>query len=196
MDEMKSALERAMERADRLGKPTEEDVRRWKYEPEGIKLASRCLEEDCHIPAEIEKFDDDVKQYVFKAAEDVLIKNIDLPRNDHAKRVSKRAMEAIKDLKQDKVGLENIYTQLRRVFTHYEQEGEQQRKQAYENAKRDVEMKMRQAIQRQPALASSPNLETEVEQQFQQELRRALAQLETQYIKMLEDCKLQISSLK
>ena len=196
MDEMKSALERAMERADSLGKPTEEDVRRWKYEPEGVKLASRCLEEDCYIPSEIENYDDDVRKYVVKAAEDVLIKNIDLPRNEHAKRVSKKAMEAIKDLKQDKVALENIYTQLRRVFTHYEQEGEQQRKQAYDTVKRDVEAKMRQAIQRQPALASNPNLEAEVEQQFQQELRRAFSQLETQYIKVLEDCKTQIASLK
>ena len=47
MDEMKSAFERAMERAEGLGKPSDEDQKKWKYEPEGAKLATRCLEEDC-----------------------------------------------------------------------------------------------------------------------------------------------------
>jgi hypothetical protein len=46
MDEMKSAFERAMERAESLGKASEEDLKKWKYIPEGEKLAARYMKDE------------------------------------------------------------------------------------------------------------------------------------------------------
>jgi hypothetical protein len=93
------------------------------------------------------------------------------------------------------VSVENVYTKLRRIFNHYEQEGEQQRRQAYEAVKRDVEAKMQQAIQQQLGVAGSMKINVETQPQFQQEWRRALAQLESQYLKLLDECKQEISSI-
>ena len=192
MDEMKSAFERAMERAESLGKASEEDLRRWKYLPEGEKLAAKYLINECDLVVEIGRYDDDARQLVSEGAQGILAKNIDLPRNELAKKANKKAMEAIKELKHDKVSLENVYTKLRRILNHYEQEGEQQRGQAYEAVKRDVEAKMRQALQQQPGASASGRIDVESHPQFQQELRRALAQLELQYLTLLGEYKQEI----
>ena len=195
MDEMKSAFERAMERAESLGKASEEDLRKWKYLPEGEKLAAKYLKDECDLVVEIGKYDDNVRQHVVEGAQGILVNNIDLPRNELAKRTSKKAMEAIKELKRDKVSVENVYTKLRRIFNHYEQEGEQQRRQAYEAVKKDVEAKMQQAIQQQLGAAGSMKINVETQPQFQQEWRRTLAQLESQYLKLLDECKQEISNV-
>ena len=192
MAEMKSAFERAMERAESLGKASEEDLRKWKYLPEGERLAAKYLKDECDLVAEIGRCDDNVRKHVVEGAQGILVNNIDLPRNEFAKRTNKKAMEAIKELKRDKVSVENVYTKLRRIFNHYEQEGEQQRRQAYEAVKRDVEAKMQQAMQQQLGAAAPMKINVETQPQFQQEWRRTLAQLESQYLRLLDEYKQEI----
>ena len=202
MDEMKSAFERAMERAESLGKASEEDLKKWQYLPEGEKLAARYLRDEFDLMAELGKYDDKTRQLVSQGAQEVFIRNMDLPRNDFAKKKNKHVMEAIKELKRDKVGIENVYTKLRRLFSHYEKEGEQQRRQTYEAVKRDFEAKLMQAIQQQQqqqlAGGASPTAKISAEShpQFQQEWRRVLAQLDSQYLKLLEEYKKEISSVR
>ncbi len=195
MSEMKSAFERAMERAESLGKASEEDLRKWKYLPEGEKLAAKYLRDECDLVIEIGRYDDNARPLVAEGAQGILANNIDLPRNEHAKKANKKAMEGIKDLKRDKVSLENVYTKLRRIFNHYEQDGEQQRKQAYEAVKSDVEAKLRQAMQQQHGAAADMKINVEAQPQFQQEWRRALAQLDSQYLTLLEEYKREILSV-
>lgn len=191
MDEMKSALERAMERADRLGKASEEDRRKWQYLPEGEKLAAEHMKGGSDLLVELGKYDDDARPHVAEGAQKVLVGSMDLPRNDVAKARNKKAMEAIKELKRDKVGVENVFTKIRRVFNHYEQEGEQQRRQAYEEVKRDVEAKLRQAMQ-QSGQEAPEKMNVESQPQFQQEWRRAVSQLDSQYINLLDEYKQEI----
>lgn len=192
MDEMKSAYERAMERAESLGKASEEDMTKWKYLPEGAKLAAKYLRDEFDLATEIGKYEEKARQLVVQGAQEAFLRNIDLPRNDLAKKKSKKVMEAIKELKRDKVGIENVYTKLRRVFSHYEKEGEQQRRQTYEAVKRDFEAKLMQAAQQQIGAAPPPKINVESHPQFQQEWRRVLAQLDSQYLKLLEEYKKEI----
>ena len=196
MDDMKSALERAMERADSLGKASEEDRKKWKYIPEGEKLAVKCLEGDSDIISELSKYANDERDYIIEGAQQVLIMNIDLPRNDAIRAKNKRAMETIKEMKHDKVGVENVYTKIRRVFTHYEQEGEQQRKQAYEEVKRAVEAKLIQLLQQQKGQTTPMKIDIEKQPQFQQEWRRVLSQLDSQYLNLLDEYKQEIAQIK
>jgi hypothetical protein len=196
MDEMKSAYERAMERADSLGKASEEDLAKWKYIPEGEKLAARYLKEEYDISAELGKYDDKVRKYVLEGTQEVLIRNIDLPRNEFTKKRNKMVMEAIKELKRDKVGIENVYTKLRRLFSHYEKEGEQQRRQTYEAVKRDFEAKLMQAAQQQLSTAPPPKVNVENHPQFQQEWRVVMAQLDSQYLRLLDEYKKEILNVR
>jgi hypothetical protein len=195
MGEMKSAFERAMERVERLGEASEDDRKKWKYRPLGEKLAAGYLKDGCDMAAELGKYGDDERRYVIEGAQEVLIRNIDLPRKEIAKKANKQAMEAIKELKRDKVGLENVYTKLRRIFSHYEQEGEQQRKQAYEAVKRDVEAKLQQAMQQQLGTSAPMKINVETQPQFQQEWRQALVQMDAQYLTLLEEYKREIRAV-
>jgi len=195
MSEMKSAFERAMERAESLGKASDEERKKWKYLPEGEKLAAKYLKDECDLLGEMDKYDAATRPLVAEGAQGILINNIDLPRNEQAKKVNRKSMEAIKELKRDKAGLENIYTKLRRVFSHYEQEGEQQRRQAYEAVKNDVEAKIRQAMQQQTGAPANMKINVEAQPQFQQELRRVMVQLDSQYLTLLEEYKQEILNI-
>ena len=196
MDEMKSAYERAMERAEGLGKASEEDLTKWKYFPEGAKLAAKYLRDEFDLATEIGKYEEKVRQHVVQGAQEAFLRNIDLPKNDLAKKKSKKVMEAIKELKHDKVGIENVYTKLRRVFSHYEKEGEQQRRQTYEAVRRDFEGKLMQASQQQPGAAPPPKVNVDSHPQFQQEWRRVLTQLDSQYLKLLDEYKKEILTIR
>jgi len=195
MDEMKSALERAMERADGLGKASGEELKKWKYVPEGEMLAGKCLKGECDLVVELSKYDDEARQHIVKGAEEVLVGNLDLPRNEELKRGNKKVMEAIKVMKHNKVDIENIFTNIRRTFDHYEKQGEQQKKQAYENLKRDFEAKLRQAAQQQLGMAAPAGFDVERHPQFQEEWRMVQVRLESQYITVLNEYKRQISSI-
>lgn len=196
MDEMKSAFERAMERAESLGKASEEDLKKWKYGPEGEKLAAKYLREDLDLTTELGKYDDKVRKHVIEGIQGVFIRNIDLPRNEAAKRKNKKVMEAIKEMKRDKVSIENVYTKMRRIFNHYEKEGEQQRRQNYEALKMDFEAKLMQAAQQQLGASPPPKINIEAHPQFQQEWRRVLAQLDSQYLRLLEEYKKEILTVR
>jgi len=195
MGEIKSAFEKAMEKVESLGEASEEELMRWKYIPKGQKLAASYLKDECNLAVEVGKYGDKEKPIVTEGAEEILLRNINLPVNDFAKKNNKKAMEAIKALKNDKGGVENVYSKIRHVFSHYEQEGEQQRKQSYEMLKQDFQAKIQQ-VMRQQGLPAGANIDVERQPQFQEEWRRISSQLDSQYYKLLDEYKQEITSIR
>ena len=195
MGDIKSALEIAMEKAEKLGKATDEERLNWKYVPEGEKLAAKYIKQDCNLVAELSKYEENVTRYVREGAVDILVRNINLPKSDLTRRNNKRAMDGLKTLKSDKVGVENIYTKLRRIFEHYMETGEQQRKQTYETLKAEFEARMQQAVQQQLGPLPGIKIDVEREPQFQEEWRKIQAQLDSQYIKLLDEYKQELRGI-
>ena len=195
-EEIKSALEIAMEKVEKLGEVTDEERLRWKNVPMGEKLAARYLKQNLNLLSELGKFDESAKKYVIEGAQDVLIPNIELPRNDYLRKKNKREMEGIKILKNDKVGAENVFSKMRRVFDHYTEQGEAQRKQAYESLKVDVEAKIQQALKQQMGAMVNARIDVESQPQFQEEWRRMLAQLDGQYTRLLDEYKQELLAIK
>ncbi|MEE9366177.1 MAG: hypothetical protein V3W44_05760 [Dehalococcoidales bacterium] len=194
-EEIKSALEIAMEKVEKLGEVTEEERMKWKYVPEGEKLAARYLKQNLNLLSELGKFEEKAKGYVIGGAQDVLIRNVELPRNDYLRKKNKRVMEGIKLLKNGKVSAENVFSKMRRVFDHHAEQGEQQRKQAYESLKVDVEARIQQAVKQQMGSLANVRIDVESQPQFQEEWRRMLAQLDMQYIKLLDEYKQELSAI-
>ena len=194
-EEIKSALEIAMEKVEKLGEVTEEERMKWKYVPEGEKLAARYLKQNLNLLSELGKFEEKVKGYVIEGAQDVLVRNVELPRNDSLRKKNKRVMEGIKLLKNDKVSAENVFSKMRRVFDHYVEQGEQQRKQAYESLKVDVEARIQQAVKQQMGSLANVRIDVESQPQFQEEWRRMLAQLDMQYTRLLDEYKQELSAI-
>ncbi len=196
MDDIKSAYEIAMEKAERLGRPSEEDVNKWKYVPLGQAIALGYLNNERNLVAELGNYDEDVRHHVIAGAQEILLRNIDIPRDDSVKKNNKRAMEGIKALKSDKASIENVYSKIRRIFEHYEQQGEQQKKQAYEDLKMDFEQRLEQALRQQQMGAPARGMvNVEVQPQFQEEWRRILLQLDSQYHKLLDEYKQEILAI-
>lgn len=194
MGEIKSALEIAMEKIEKLGSISEEERLKWKYIPEGKMLSARYIKGDGNLDTELKKYEENVKKYVIEGASEILVKNIDLPRDDPVKKNNKRAMEGLKSLKNDKIAVENVFSKMRRIFDHYAGEGEQQRKQAYESLKSEVGAKIQQAMQQQLGTsAAMGNINIERQPQFQEEWRQLQIKLDLQYIKLLDEYKQELS---
>ena len=195
MGDIKSAREIAMEKVEKLGAATDEERLKWKYAPEGERLAARYLKQECNLVAELSKYEENVKGYIIEGAGDILIRSINLPKDDLARRNSKRAMDGLKSMKGDKVSVENVYSKIRRIFEHYIEQGEQQRKQAYESLKTEFEAKVQQALQQQLGSLVGIKIDVEKQPQFQEEWRKIQTQLDSQYLKLLDEYKQELSNL-
>lgn len=195
MGEIKSALELAMEKVEKLGKATDEERLRWKYVPEGERLATRYLKENLNLVAELRQYEENVRKYIIEGAVGVLIRNINLPKDDLVKRNNKLAMDGLKNLKSDKVSVENVYSKIRRIFNHYMEQGEQQRKQAYQSLKTEFEAKLQQAVQQQLGLPIRVSIDVARQPQFQEEWRKIQTQLDSQYLKLLDEYKQELLTI-
>ncbi|HEY55114.1 MAG TPA: hypothetical protein G4N91_02385 [Dehalococcoidia bacterium] len=195
MADIKSAREIAQEKIEKIGEATPEERLRWKHVPEGEKLAAKYLKQNLNLSAELSNYEESVAGYIKEGAADILLRNINLPGNDIAKKNNKKAMEGIKSLKKDKVGVENIYSKMRNIFNHYAEQGEQQRRQAYQQLKTEFEAKVQQALQQQMGSAAGFKIDVERQPQFQEEWHQLLAQLDGQYIVLLNEYKQELAAI-
>jgi predicted Fe-Mo cluster-binding NifX family protein len=195
MGEIKSAAEIAMEKLAKIGEPTEEERLKWKYEPQGQRLAARYLKEDINLAKEVQSFDEKARKFVVASVNDILIKNILLPRNEADRKTNKKAMEGLKLLKTDKVATENVFSKMRRILDHYVQEGAKQKKQAYDSLKAEFEAKIQQAIRQKTGVNARVNIDVEKQPQFLEEWQRLQAQMEAQYLTLLDEYKQELANI-
>ena len=195
MGEIKSASEIAREKVEQLGEVTEEERLKWKYVPEGEKMAARYIKGDYNLATELDRYGTEARKYVAEGASDILIRNIGLPKNDIARRNNKRAMEGLKIVKNDKVAVENVFSKIRHILDHYTQQGEQQKQQAYESLKAEFEAKVQQAIKQQVGINANMKIDVEKQPQFQEEWLKLQSQLSSQYLKLLDEYKQELSAI-
>ncbi len=194
MADIKSAFEIAMEKASGIGEATPEERLSWKYIPEGEKLAAQFLKDDTALAAEVAKYEENVRKYILKGVSDVLIRNITLPKNDAAKKTNRRVMEALKTIKKDKVGVENIFSKMRQLFSHYSGPGEEQRKDTYDQLRISFTQRMQQALKQQ-GVTGNVRLNIESQPEFQAEWRKMSGQLDGQYLKHLDEYRQELNRL-
>lgn len=191
MTEMKSAWEKAMEKAEKLGKPTAEEVKQLEYIPTGNALAAKFLQEEKYdLDAELTKYKGSgARQYIIQGAQEIFLRNITLPHNEHDKIVTTKALAGIKILKDNKKQLDVIYDRINNLLSYYDQA----RQQTFSQFKKNFEAKVQEAaksLKQRPGAAA--NLEAQIQQQFQDEWRRSSNELDAQYNKALEEHKEQI----
>ena len=195
MDRIPSALERALERVEKLGKASAEDLQRSRLKEEGQKLAAQYLNGEANLRTELGKYDDGPERSgLVEGVEEVLIRNLELPTTDAAKDRNRLAMDGLKLTKKDPGAVENIFSKMRQIFNHYTGQGEMQRKEAYENLKRDMQMRLSH-VARQQGMPPIDMQHMENHPQFQMEWRKAKAQLESQYDLYIKEYREQLTSL-
>src|SRR5512136_828709 len=109
MADIKSAYEIAMEKAKNIEAATPEERMKWKFIPKGEELAGKYMKDDINLLAELSKYNDVERKYVVQGVAAILIRNIDLPKNDSVKKSNRKTMDGIKLIKKDKAGVENVF---------------------------------------------------------------------------------------
>ncbi len=190
MADIKSAYEIAMEKIKDIESATPEERLKWKFVPKGEELAGKYMKDDINLTTELSKYKDEEKKYVVQGISSILVRNIDLPKNDAVKKNNRKAMDGLKLIKKDKTAVENVFSKIRYIFNHYAEQGEAQKKEAYEQVKEQFAMKLQQAVQQQMgANARMPNIDVERQPQFQEEWRKMLIRLDSQYLQHLNEYK-------
>ena len=194
MSEMKSAWEKAMEKVEKLDKPSDEELKQLEHVPAGNRLAAAYLrEENYDMEAELAKYKDtEIRKHIIHGAEEIFLRSITLPNNDQVKQAAKKAMTGIRIIKENKKQLEAIFDRIENLLTYYEQA----RQQAFAQFKQSFETKLQQAAQAlQQQGGNTAAVEQQLQQQFQEEWRRTSSQLDAQYEKTLEEHKQQITQI-
>ena len=198
MGRIKSSAEIIQEKLAAIGDATEEERLQWKVAPEGEKIAARFLKEDVNLKDEIAKYDGKAQDIYISSIIDVLMRNITLPRNEVMRKTTQKAMDGIRLLKKDKVAVDKIYAKIKKIFDHYEQNAERQKKDAYESLKREFEQRFMEAIRQQTGISGNARIKIDVERQpqFQEEWQHLQSQLESQYVNLLEEYKKELEAVK
>ena len=188
MGEMKSARERAMEKVEKLGKLTEDEIKRFECIPVGNKLAATYLQEaDFNLNSELTKFKGTgLRKYIAQGAQEIFLHNIILPQSERDKQATKKAMEGLRAVKENKNQLEATLDRITNLLNYYEQA----RQQTYSQFKKGFEARLQetsQALQKQSGNAAT--IEAQLQAQFQAEWHKLSSQLNTQYEKALEEHK-------
>jgi len=195
MADIKSAREIAMEKVAELGEATEEERLKWRYVPEGEKLAAKYFQKDCNLVTELNKYEEAARKFVVEGTAGILVRNIGLPKSDLFKKNNRKAMDGIKALRNDKVAVENVFSKIRRIFDHYVENGEQQKRQAYESLKAEFTAKVQQAMQQQMGIPANVKIDVERQPQFQEEWQRLQNQMNSQYIQLLDEYKQELLNI-
>jgi len=185
---IKSAREIAQEKVAKLGEATPQERLKWRYQPEGEKLAAEYLKKGTPgLATGLNSFPPEARSYVAEGTFLVLARNIQLPKTEPDKKRNKLAMDGIKELKNDKVGIENVFSKIRQLFSHYTEQGEHQKQIAYQQLKTDFEAKMLQALKQKMGTSLGMKIDVERQPKFQEEWRLLQAELESQYLKLLDE---------
>jgi ribosome assembly protein YihI (activator of Der GTPase) len=191
MGEMKNAWEKAMEKVEKLGKLSEEELKQLEYQPAGNKLAAKYLQEmDYNLDAEMTKYKGTgVRKYILQGAQEIFLRSIVLPKNEYDMQTTRRAMAGLRLLKENKKLLDTVLDRITNLLNYYGQA----RQQTYLQFKKDFEAKLREPNQTmQQQVGAKVRIEPEQHPQFMEEWRRINSQLDAQYEKALDEHKQQI----
>lgn len=194
MGEMKSAWQIAMEKADKLGKVSPEELNSIKYVPEGNRIASQfLLDEKMDLSAELARIQPaDVRVFIKKGMEEIFLININLPRNDEETRRSNRAMAGLRTIKENKKQLETIFGLINNLVNQYKLALQQ----TYNEFKKNAETAIQQtARSMRPQRGDQMTMEQKIQLQLQEEWRQIHSELDAQYDKALEEHRQKIREL-
>jgi hypothetical protein len=184
--EIKSALELALEKAERYGKASPEEMAAAQYQEQGRLLAVKFLKDEGDLEAELNSLAPEAQAQARLAVKEVFLRNIGLPRNgDLDERLGKAlaGLSLAANNKKEMARLRMELEQLVQQFLQYRNNALQQLKARFSQGlgqmQRAMEAKTGQRMQ----------LEAEHLPQFQEEWRRFYGQLMDQFEPLLEDLK-------
>lgn len=194
MSEMKSAYEKAMERVEKLGKATAEEMAVLDAAPLGNRLAAKYMNEpEFNLEAEIAKYrGTGTRKLIVDGIQEIFLRYVALPQSDVGKANIKKAKQGLLVIKENKKAVEQIFSQLDNLFNYYEQA----RQQAFSQLKQMIEQRMGQQMRAAGAIGRQPKMDVTSDPQFREELAKALGDMTAQYEQALSDQKQRLAQIQ
>ncbi|MBM4275412.1 MAG: hypothetical protein FJ134_13270 [Deltaproteobacteria bacterium] len=186
MAEIKSAMEMALERAERFGRATKEEMAEARHREQGQQLAVNFLKAEGDLEAELKATPPEALPAVRAGVREVCLRNVALPRNGELDPRLSRALEGLLLAAEQEKAMARFKSEVEQLMSNFLQV----RNNAYQQLKarfsaslgdytRALEIQLRQKVR----------LEVEQIPQFQEEWRRFLGQLQDQFEPLLEELK-------
>jgi hypothetical protein len=184
--EIKSALELALEKAEKYGRASREELAQSQYQDQGRQLAVQFLKGEGDLAADLKKLPAAAQPAARLAVKEVFLRNIGLPRNNEADSRQDRAVEGlllVAGNRQLMAQLQMELAQMLQQFLQFRTNALQQLKARFAAGVGQMQRAMEAQYQQKV------RLEAEQLPQFQEEWRRFLGQLQDQFEPMLENLK-------
>ncbi len=182
MTDMKSAFERAMEKAEKIGKATPDELKQMEAVPTGNQLAGRYMKEpDFDLAAAVDKYKGTgLRKPVIDGALEILVRYLTLTTGSVSREAVERAKKGILSLKESKKLVQDIFAQLDNLLNYYEQA----RQQLFNQMKQTYEQQMGQQMR---PIGPQGRGDVTAQPQFREEMGRRLGELNRQYEQALEE---------
>ncbi len=183
MAEIRSAIEIAMEKADRLGRAGKEELEAGKWLDHGRRVVSKYMQsEKGDLKAGFDDISGTALPLVLKGAVEVLLRNIVLPRNKEQWSIIKKAFRGLAEIKGSVVN--QIITQIEQLLENYERT----RDHYHEQLRVQTQSRLggvQQAVAQQYGEALAGAIDVESLPEFQQEWSRVSSELTEQFEQQL-----------
>jgi hypothetical protein len=186
MAEIKSTLEKVMERAASMGRASQEEIQAEEREKEGMRMAADYLQDrEVDFSGVLEATGGSGSALVKKGVVRVFLRNITLPRDDDKQRAEK-AMQGLLKLAKGSGDLESVFKDMKGILEHYRQHKKEIQQQVEEAFRQQMEQALAQQTgQKGLGMKMDPRLHPK----FQEEWSKVKADLDGQYNKVLQQHK-------
>ena len=175
MAEIKSTLEKVMERAASMGRATQEEIATEERVKDGMRMGADYLRgEDVDFSNALEQTTSSV--LVKRGLVQAFLRNITLPRDDEQQR-AERAMQGLLALGKESGDLLSIFKDMKGILDHYQQHKKEILQQLEDAFRQQMEQAMAQQTgQAGLGMKADPTLHPK----FQEEWSRVQSDLDTQ----------------
>ncbi len=192
MAEIKSALELALEKAERIGKASPEEMQRIQWQEQARHLAAAYLREDINLEEKLREAPPQAQPVLAGTIRETLLRNIVLPREGVVDDNVTRALAGILQVVRDKKAAKGVVLEIDRIFKSFIQV----RQNALEQLRAQFNMQL-DSVKRALEAQMHRQVKIDVEQtpQFQEQWRTFEAQLIQQFEPLLERQKAMLATL-
>ena len=188
MAEIKSTLEKVMERAAAMGNATKDEIAAEEKVREGMRMGGDYLKgEKVDFSSALEQTSDSV--LIKRGLVQAFLRNIVLPRDNDQQR-AERAMQGLLELGKGSGDLMSIFKDMKGIMDHYLQH----KKEIFQQVEDAFRQQMEQAVAQQGGQAGlGMKVDPALHPKFQEEWSRIKADLDTQYNQALDQHKDQVA---
>ena len=188
MAEIKSTLEKVMERAAAMGNATKDEIAAEERVRDGMRMGGDYLKgEEVDFSSALEQTSDSV--LIKRGLVQAFLRNIVLPRDNDQQR-AERAMQGLLELGKGSGDLMSIFKDMKGILDHYLQH----KKEIFQQVEDAFRQQMEQAAAQQGGQAGlGMKVDPALHPKFQEEWSRIKADLDTQYNQALDQHKDQVA---